>query len=74
MAELTVAINKFWRLGTADYVFRKPEYEMNIFEEIADVEIMLEQMKYLLNCSNHVEMVKDMKVRRQLERMGGIQE
>jgi NTP pyrophosphatase (non-canonical NTP hydrolase) len=42
----------------------------NIVEEIADVEIMLEQMKILLDISNEaVEGVKEKKVNRQLERI-----
>jgi hypothetical protein len=42
----------------------------NIVEEIADVEIMLEQMKILLDISNEaVEGVKEKKVKRQLERI-----
>lgn len=73
MAELTVAINKLWRLkDTGDwtaYLNSKAEREMNIIEEIADVEIMLEQIKLLLSCEARVEMVKDVKVKRQLERM-----
>ena len=75
MAELTVAINKLWRLDDNGdwtiFINRKAECEMNIIEEIADVEIMLEQIKLLLNCGAKVEMVKDVKVKRQLERMYG---
>ncbi len=42
----------------------------NIVEEIADCEIMLEQMKILLDISNEaVESIKENKVNRQLERI-----
>ena len=49
MAELTVAINKAWR-KTFDAVDKLPNMddEERIEEEIADVEIMLSQIKYLL--------------------------
>lgn len=75
MSELTQAINKFWRkqlkCGKAKWdvaVFRNKEYE-NLVEEIADVEIMLEQMKVLLNCEDSVMDVKDEKLNRQIERI-----
>ena len=61
MAELTVAINKKWR-GEADGID-------NIVEEIADVEIMLEQMKYMLNCDWKVFKTKLVKVDRQIARI-----
>lgn len=75
MAELTQAINKFWRkdldLGEKT-IFEIPvnsPQEENIAEEIADVEICLEQIKYLLNCSEQVEKSKEYKISRQLERI-----
>ena len=61
MAELTVAINKKWR--------GKDEGIDNIVEEIADVEIMLEQIKYLLECDWEVFKAKMTKVNRQIERI-----
>ena len=50
MAELTQAINKAWRMGNDfdNLLVQK----RNITEEIADVTIMLEQIKYLLNISD----------------------
>lgn len=53
MAELTQAINKFWRkqlecgkYSVNDIPLGSPE-ENNIIEELADVQIMIFQMKYL---------------------------
>lgn len=78
-SELIQAINKFWRkflqcgertsFDFNDMVNNK-EYE-NLVEEIADVEIMLAQLKILLKCGNEVVKVSDEKVKRQLERMKG---
>ena len=45
-------------------------YLQNMCEEIADVEIMLEQMKYLLNINPEaIEEIKVNKINRQLERI-----
>lgn len=41
----------------------------NIEEEIADVEIMLAQIKHLLDCEKQVEEVKHYKINRQLSRI-----
>lgn len=76
MAELTVAINKLWRVekfcdrkNIMDVKgFSYPEVK-EIIEEIADVEIMLSQIKYLLDCNEEVEQEKERKILRQLERM-----
>lgn len=76
MAELTVAINKLWRVerfcdrkNIMDIKgFSYPEIK-KIIEEIADVEIMLSQIKYLLGCNDEVEQEKERKILRQLERM-----
>lgn len=67
MAELTVAINKWWRLGN-DMV-NLPIKRKNVIEELSDVEVVLEQVKYLLCCELEVEKVKREKVERQLKRM-----
>lgn len=67
MAELTVAINKHWRKtengesGTLE--------AFDIFEEIADVEVMLAQIKYLMDCEPKVKKNRQNKVLRQLERI-----
>lgn len=76
MAELTVAINKLWRAerfcdrkNIMDVKgFSYPEVK-EIIEEIADTEIMLSQIKYLLGCNDEVEQEKERKILRQLERM-----
>ena len=68
MAELTQAINKAWRMGNDfdNLLVQK----RNIKEEIADVYIMLEQMKYLLNIyEDDIETIINSKILRQLERI-----
>lgn len=72
MAELTQAINKLYRVsGTYGYPTDKTLEEVanNLDEEIADVEICLEEIKYLLNNHNFVNKWKKKKIKRQLERM-----
>lgn len=62
MAELTVALNKL-RRGKASAVD-------NVIEEIADVEIMLEQIKYLLSITPaQIDCIKQSKIVRQLTRI-----
>lgn len=76
IAELTVAINKLWRVekfcdrkNIMDVKgFSYPETK-GIIEEIADVENMLAQIKYLLGCKDGVEQEKERKILRQLERI-----
>lgn len=78
MAELTQAINKYWRktleCGKYDYnpwdgFMTKSEQYSNLVEEIADVEIMIEEMKYLLSCEKEVDYLIEQKLNRQLERI-----
>lgn len=73
MAELAQAINKFWRkdlkcgkLTTLEVPIGSPQ-ELSIIEEIADVQIMLWQMAYLLNAD--VTPIIEQKLDRQLERI-----
>ena len=69
MAELTQAINKAWRMGNDfdNLLVQK----RNIKEEIADVTIMIEQIKYLLSISDtEIDQIIDQKLNRQLERIG----
>lgn len=82
MAELTQAINKMWRncflngFITLEDVLKEEtetqkfsdekEYQ-NVVEEIADVQIMLWQLEYLLNAD--VEPIIEQKISRQLERI-----
>ena len=77
MAELTKALNKFWRKNllcgqvklTPELMERlkdTPEYK-DVLEEIADVEIMLKQIVYFLDMDTS-EMV-EFKLQRQIERI-----
>lgn len=83
MAELTQAINKFWRKDLECGKFHWPcrispknvllpseseEYK-NLVEEIADVEIVLAQMKFMLCCEDVEEKIKQEKLERQVERI-----
>lgn len=74
MAELTQAINKFWRkqLKCGEVEFSKsipisPEH-INLKEEIADVYIVLHQVMYLLGIKSIEKIVKE-KLDRQIERI-----
>ena len=79
MAELTQAINKFWRYqlkcgkvslpSIVDDLPFLTEDCKKISEEIADVEIMLAQMKNLLNCEKDVEGWVKEKLDRQTKRI-----
>lgn len=80
MAELTQAINKFWRkelkCGKKEFeisptkcgnnIVMPKEYN-NLVEEIADVQIMLWQMEYLLKIG--IEPIVEQKLDRQIERI-----
>lgn len=71
MAELTVALNKAWR-KTFDTVDKLPNMddEERIEEEIADVEIMLSQIKYLLEVGDvELSQIIESKLDRQIERI-----
>lgn len=70
MAELTVAINKQWRVKKG--FCNKPEIvaRLNVIEEMSDVMIMLRQMEYLLGMDeNELECFMDEKLDRQIERI-----
>jgi NTP pyrophosphatase (non-canonical NTP hydrolase) len=71
MAELTVALNKYHRItNDMNYVYEHTKCIDSIKEEIADVYIMLEQMKYLLNIyEDDIETIINRKILRQLERI-----
>ncbi len=47
----------------------KLESRENTIEEMADVQIMLKQMLYLLDCEKEVEKVVEYKINRQLKRI-----
>ena len=77
-AELIQAVNKYRRFrgskNTRDEIIASANDSnmliQNIAEEIADVDIMLEQMKVLLNLNpSAIEQIKEKKVNRQLARI-----
>lgn len=61
MGELTQAIVKVFRNGLDNE-------RDNLIEELADVEIMIEQLDYLLG-DNQIEKIKEYKINRQLSRI-----
>lgn len=75
MAELTIALNKYRRSSKIEHQTISESIDEQfiieqIKEEIVDVEIVLSQLKYLLNCSDYdLEIWKEHKLDRQLERM-----
>ena len=71
-AELIVAVNKAYRFdknwNIKDGIWC--ETIRSIAEEIADVEVMLIQLKYLLNITDaDIHKIKEYKVNRQIERI-----
>ena len=69
MAELIQAINKLWNMRNGGNEAEYMEAMDHVVDEIADVSIMLKQIKYLLGLNSHVENRIDKKVNRQLQRM-----
>lgn len=75
MAELTIALNKYRRSSKNEHQTISESIDeqfviKQIMEEICDVEIVLEQIKYLLNYSDDdLEIWKQRKIERQLERI-----
>lgn len=78
MAELTQAINKYWRkdLQCGKYPYNpwdgympddSKEYD-NLIEELADVQIMIWQMKFLLTATDFEKIIQQ-KLDRQMERI-----
>ena len=65
-AELIVALRHFSRFSTGERITQVSE----VWGEIADVEIMLQQLKYRLYGEKEVEKIKAQKIERQLERFG----
>ena len=62
MSELTKEICKNFN--------REEDNVLNIIEEIADVEIMMEQLKIIYGCETDVERIKKHKVERLKARLG----
>ena len=70
LSELQKELCKYLRNEATDE-YDISTLEENIIEEIADVEIMLKQLKILHSCEANVEKVKKEKIRRLYERMHG---
>lgn len=68
MAELTLALRKFWRCDTEEHEEYKRR-RCDIAEEIADVEIMLEQLKHLFDIESETANWKIDKINRQMRRI-----
>ena len=70
-AELIQATSKYMRFQETSYASTVDwKYIESVCEEIADVEIMLEQIKYLLHINpDAIETIKGNKIARQLERI-----
>lgn len=66
LSELSQALCKFQRAVNKDKTLRVSQEDINkhIIEEIADVEICLTELKYLLCIVNQVEEVKEQKIER----------
>ena len=62
-AELIVACSKVLRYGYSDQASEE------LTEELADVEIMCQQIRYLFGCNKEVDSIKENKIRRKLERI-----
>lgn len=69
MAELTIAISKYERAKEDNTPYDFDALKKDIAEEIADVEVVLEQLKYLLECDWEVFKIKLTKVDRQIARI-----
>lgn len=72
MAELTQALNKLWRKTKFETDLtseEEKELTSHVAEEIADVKVCLEQVEYLLGIENSVTKWKEMKIKRQQDRI-----
>ena len=67
MAECTVAINKMWR--NRKDKDQKEKWRKNLISELADVDVVRQQLIYLLDCEDEVEKEIDYKTDRQLDRI-----
>ena len=68
LAELIQAIARFRRVAENDMLETAIRKNL-VAEEIADVEVMLAQIKYLMKIGERVEAVAKYKIDRQLKRM-----
>lgn len=75
LAELTAELSRLAILNSTPLkLVSIAEYNAQltkVIEEIADVEIMLEQLKYIYDCEMVVEDIRAKKIARQFERMRG---
>ena len=81
MAELTAAINRFWRKRlkcgavkyTAEDEFRQEirgtKEWSDLIAEVADVEVCLMQLRYMLDADGMIDLNVEYKIRRQIYRM-----
>lgn len=69
MSELEKALLKYRRAKNADYAVNLLPLLNDIYEEIADVEIMLTQCRMLFRCDLNVEVQKRKKIQRLAERL-----
>lgn len=81
MAELTAAINRFWRkclkCGEIEYTaeddFRKEIWAtrewINLLAEVSDVKVCLRQLEYMLDCDDGIKSGEEYKISRQLRRI-----
>lgn len=68
MAELTQALTKFWRYsGEKQSIIS--EHKENVFEELADVKIMIAQLEVLFFAREDVDKIAEKKIERQLRRI-----
>lgn len=65
-AELIKAISKLLRAVDCEEIL---DATQNLIEEIADVEIMLEQLKMINNCEGLVKVAKEEKIQRTYDRI-----
>ena len=62
LSELQKAILKHRRYATE-------ETKKAVIEEIADVQVMIEQLKIMFSCKSKIDEIMDMKINRQIERV-----
>lgn len=74
MSELTKALLKHRRAMKQPEAWDHERTKSNIVEEIADVEIMIEQLKLIFNCFSSVNKQKEFKLNRLAERIEQIKE
>lgn len=71
MAELTFWLCKMIRENPAKYSRRESEILSAIIEEMADVEVIFGQLKYLFDNEVLVESIRNLKKKRMLKRIEG---